>query len=262
MIFFAVLALNLGVGYWLIFVQRFMPGDAQARVANAFYVLFSRDPHLAAIGFVWPPLPSFMELPIVAFKPLWPALVTMGFAGAIMTAICGARAAAILNAIFRHYQLRAPLRWLFVLAYVLNPMILVYSANGMSEAMFIFFLLLATYLFLRWSETKRTSFLVGLSFVVGAGLFVRYELWLFAFLIGLGIVALAVRRLAHYRQSETRVLLYLLPVAYGALLWFGLNLVIKRDALFFMRGNSTPVAPRAGLICAARELARGSPRRG
>lgn len=245
-IFFLALAINVAVGYYLVFYDHFLPGDAQSRVADAFFVLFSRDPHLAAIGFVWPPLPSFMELPIVAFKSIWPELASGSFAGSIQTAICGAGTAAVINAFFRNYGFRPPLRWLFVAAYVLNPMILFYNANGMSEAMFIFCLVTSSYLFLRWSETKRTSFLVGLGFVTALGIFVRYEMWLFAALMGIGVVAFAFRRLRNYREMETRIVLYALPIAYAAGIWLMLNLVIKRDPLYFFHGGYTPTQQSSG----------------
>jgi hypothetical protein len=239
-IFFVALAINVVVGYYLVFYDHFLPGDAQSRVADAFFVLFSRDPHLAAIGFIWPPLPSFMELPIVAFKAIWPQLVVSSFAGSIQTAICGAGTAAVINAFFRNYGFRPPLRWLFVAAYVLNPMVLMYNSNGMSEAMFIFCLVTSTYLFLRWTETRRTSFLVGLAFVTALGIFVRYEMWLFALLMGFGVLAMVLRRLQNYRETETRTILYAMPVVYAAVLWLMLNLVIKRDALYFFHGGYTP----------------------
>ena len=61
--------------------------DAMSRVGNACYVLFSRDPHLPAIGFVWNPLPSLVLLPILPLKSVAPWLVTHGFAGAIQSAL-------------------------------------------------------------------------------------------------------------------------------------------------------------------------------
>ena len=52
----APLLLSLVLWRWLLLLpgagQAFQ-GDAYSRVGNAYYVLFSRDPHLAAIGFVW-----------------------------------------------------------------------------------------------------------------------------------------------------------------------------------------------------------------
>jgi hypothetical protein len=54
--------------------------DAMSRVGNAYYVLFSRDPHLPAIGFVWNPLPSLVLLPLLPFRFLAPWLVSNGIA--------------------------------------------------------------------------------------------------------------------------------------------------------------------------------------
>src|SRR5690606_5766592 len=68
----------------------YMHSDAVSRVANAFYVLYSRDPHLGAIGFVWNPLPSLLELlPLLAY-PIIPAIATAGLAANLLTALFAA----------------------------------------------------------------------------------------------------------------------------------------------------------------------------
>ena len=61
-LFVAATAVYLLAGWSLIHFNIIF-GDALSRVANAYYVLFSRDPHLPAMGFVWNPLPSFSVLP-------------------------------------------------------------------------------------------------------------------------------------------------------------------------------------------------------
>ncbi|WP_415635168.1 hypothetical protein, partial [Propionibacterium acidifaciens] len=61
----------LAVALWLSAHDLVFP-DAMSRVANGYYVLFSRDPHLAAIGFVWNPLPSLAAIPLLLATPLWP----------------------------------------------------------------------------------------------------------------------------------------------------------------------------------------------
>lgn len=40
--------------------------DAVARMANGFYVLYSRDPHLATVGFVCEPSQSLSATPVSA----------------------------------------------------------------------------------------------------------------------------------------------------------------------------------------------------
>ena len=49
-------------------------GDAVSRMANGFYMLHSRDPHLAAVGFVWNPLSSVADLPLLLFNSWFPVL--------------------------------------------------------------------------------------------------------------------------------------------------------------------------------------------
>src|SRR5271156_3070936 len=49
----AVLVVYSVVAYALDFRSHVYPPDAVSRMANGFYVLYSRHPHLAAIGFVW-----------------------------------------------------------------------------------------------------------------------------------------------------------------------------------------------------------------
>ena len=51
--YFISLAVYLMVGYWLQVQHGFILGDALSRVSAAQSVLFSRDPHLAAIGFIF-----------------------------------------------------------------------------------------------------------------------------------------------------------------------------------------------------------------
>src|SRR5688500_12454061 len=77
----------LGLAAYTVFGLGIIVGDAWSRVGNAFYVLFSRDPHLAAIGFVWNPLPSLLMLPMLPLKAIWPELVTHGFAANLLSAI-------------------------------------------------------------------------------------------------------------------------------------------------------------------------------
>ena len=71
----------------LVYVSQAIVGDAWSRVGNAYYMLFSRDPHLAAIGFVWNPLPSLAVLPLLPFSLIWPDLVGAGLAGNIVSAL-------------------------------------------------------------------------------------------------------------------------------------------------------------------------------
>lgn len=150
-------------------------GDAWSRVANAYYVLYSRDPHLAAIGFVWNPLPSIAVLPLLPIKELWPDMVATGFAGSIVSALCMAGAVWEIHGIATDWGVKRSARLLVVLLFAFNPMILYYGANGMSEAMFIVTLVVPVRYLARWARTGETVALVVASLGMAIAYLTRYE---------------------------------------------------------------------------------------
>lgn len=173
--FLAPLVVYLAGGAWLAFATDAMMSDAISRLANASYVVFSRDPHLAAVGFVWSPLPSLAEVPLLPLKLLWPELVTSGYVACVQSAVFMAGAA---------YQLRRYLGELAVphrlavaatLLFACNPLIAYYGMNGMSEASFVFFLVAASRYLSRWLATARPGCLARCGTALGLAYLCRYE---------------------------------------------------------------------------------------
>lgn len=150
-------------------------GDAVSRTANAAYVLFSRNPHLGAVGFVWNPLPSLAQLPILALKGLWPALQTTALAGVVMSACFMAGAVVQLRNLLRDHG--TP-RWWTVLVtatFAVYPLVLLYGADGLSEAPYLFFTLWATGRLTRWLHTDDVRDLVVAGVALGLDFMARYE---------------------------------------------------------------------------------------
>jgi hypothetical protein len=112
-LFSATFAGYLIVGALIVFGTGSVPIDTWARVGNAFYALYSRDPHLGAIGFVLPPVPTLAILPILPFKALWPALVTSAFAAPITSAAFMAGSVVLVRRILR--DLAVPTRLIRIL---------------------------------------------------------------------------------------------------------------------------------------------------
>ena len=150
-------------------------GDAWSRVANAYYVLYSRDPHLAAIGFVWNPLPSFSVIPLLPLKFIWPDIVATGFAASIVSALCMAATVWQIHGIALDWHVRRSARLLVTLLFAFNPMIVYYGANGMSEAMFILTLVIAVRYLARWATNGQTVPLVVAAIALAAAYLTRYE---------------------------------------------------------------------------------------
>lgn len=168
-------ALYLGIGAYLALGLNAYHGDAYSRVANASYVLFSRDPHLAAMGFVWMPLPSLFELALLPATLVFPALAEQGFAAVIMSATFMALAVAMVDRILVDFGVRNAARACLVAAFAFHPMILYYGAIGTSEAPTLFFALLAVRHLARYCVAPSTASLVMLGVALAGGYLTRYE---------------------------------------------------------------------------------------
>jgi len=165
----------LVLAFLLVYVSQAIVGDAWSRVGNAYYMLFSRDPHLAAIGFVWNPLPSLAVLPLLPFSLLWPDLVGAGLAGNIVSALFMAGAVVQVAGTLRDLGIGRLLRLILVGAFALHPMVVYYGANGMSEAPFLFFLVVIVRYLARWLVQRTTQPLVIAGLGLAGAYLTRYE---------------------------------------------------------------------------------------
>ena len=138
------------VGYWLQVRNGFILGDALSRTASAQSVLFSRQPHLAAIGFIFTPLTAMAQLPLVALSPWWSDLTSHAFAGSVVSAVFMAGAAVQLMSMGTDRGLSREYVLLVTVLFAANPMIVFYGSNGMSEAPFVFFIVWAVRRLTRW----------------------------------------------------------------------------------------------------------------
>jgi hypothetical protein len=149
-VFVLSLLIYLVVSVLLAFKYESFLGDAFSRMANGSYVLYSRDPHLGAIGFVWEPLTSMVDMFFLLGNAVWPALSHNDMAGSLTSAISMAGAAYQLHAALREWGLTRTSRLVLTAFFVINPMILLYAGNGMSEGLYLFTLMAATRYLLRW----------------------------------------------------------------------------------------------------------------
>lgn len=184
------LAGYLALGAYLTLTLHAMHGDAYSRVTNAYYVLFSRDPHLGAIGFVWTPLPSLIELLLVPFKLVWPPMVELGFAAVIMSAPFMAGAVYQLDRTLHEFSVPLLARLVLVASFAVHPMIVYYGAAGTAEAPLIFFLVLSVRYLARWLRDPVAGSLVMAGLGLAGAYLTRYEALLSAVGVA-GVVLLA-----------------------------------------------------------------------
>jgi len=200
-IFLACVSAYLAAAAFLVFRGNVILGDALARVENVDRVLYSRDPHLAAIGFNFPPLPQLFYLPFIPLKAIWPALVTYGFIGNIFSAFFMAAAVYQLCGFLSDIGVRRGPRLALTATFALHPMILYSGANGMTEAPSLLFLLIAARQLARWLRWGSVSAQVYTGVALSFAFLTRYE----AVWAGVGAMALAALVTARRRQAGGRI---------------------------------------------------------
>lgn len=174
--FAAAFTAYAAVGYWLQVQHGFIIGDALARVAAAQSVLFSRSPHLAAIGFIFTPLTAMVQIPLVALSPLWPPMAERAFSGTLMSAAFMAGAVYQMMHMGMDRGLPRAFTLTIVALFALNPMIVFYGSNGMSEAPFVFFVIWAARRLTMWMVDNDVHHLVAAGGIaMGLAYLTRYD---------------------------------------------------------------------------------------
>ncbi|ORB28704.1 ABC transporter [Mycolicibacterium parafortuitum] len=175
-VFVVAFAGYTAAGYWLQVRQGFLLGDALSRTAAAQGVLFSREPHLAAIGFIFTPLTAMVQLPLVALASWWPDITARAFAGTVMSAAFMAGASVQILSMGNDRGLPRRYTLLITALFACHPMIVFYGSNGMSEAPFVFFLIWAVRRLTMWMVDDDVHHLIAAGAVaMGLAYLTRYD---------------------------------------------------------------------------------------
>ncbi|WP_336076732.1 glycosyltransferase family 39 protein [Paenibacillus sp. 203] len=258
-LFVFILTLELSAGIYFSYVLGYMHTDALSRVANAFYVLYSRDPHLGAIGFIWNPLPSLLEMVILLLYPIFPAIATYGLAAVILSATFAALTAMLLYRAGVRTGLSSGMSIMLALLYALNPFILLFGANGLSDSLYIYFIMMTVIEFALWLKDRMTASLIVSGLALAMAFWTRYEAVPLGVAMAGGVVLailflhrnmgrreLALREKLH--KVEATWLLLLLPVVFSGLLWIFFNYLIMGNAFYFLNSEYSNTAQSAELL--------------
>jgi hypothetical protein len=254
-LFVVAFAYFTAIAWLLAFHYGSLMGDAESRVADGWYVFFTRDPHLAAIGFVWNPLPSVLVMPFFAFKGVWPALTHRAFAGDLASAVFMALCAVELRRILRELNVSRFVTWAMIIIFLANPVIAFYGANGMTEAFYLYFLLVATRFLMRWLRSGGIVNLVVVGVALGLDYLVRYEALAAAGAVGLLVAVVSYRRASGARRARlertgTDLVVYGLPPAAAFIGWAIVSYVITGhlfEQFSSIYGNSAQIASQGGI---------------
>ncbi|WP_316511495.1 ABC transporter [[Mycobacterium] wendilense] len=242
----------VAVGYWLQVRHGFIYGDTLARVTAAQSVLFSRDPHLAAIGFIFTPLTALAQLPMQALSPLWPVIGERAFSGTLMSSVFMAGAVVQILGIGLDRGLPRGYALAITAIFALNPMIVLYGANGMSEAPFIFFMTWAVRRLIRWMVDDDVHHLiVAGGIAMGLAYLTRYDAVACIAAAGL-LVGVATYRRARTPPRLRRALLDVVmasgPGTVAFVGWVGVSWLITGEgfAQFTSQYGNTAILAQSG----------------
>jgi hypothetical protein len=247
-IFALSLLINLAAAYFLCFVWHIGNGDALSRTANAYYVLYSREPHLAAVGFVWPPLPSILQLPLL---PLMKAFGQVAFTGSILSSLFGAASLALMNRLLADFKFPPMMRWILVGLLQFHPNTLYLFGAGMAEPVFLFFVIITLIGMNLMPESMRSWVMVGISLALA--FLVRYESIPVLAAVVVAVIAQMWKTAPGWiTKTEGWLLAILTPPIYAILLWIFFNWTLLGDPLYFYRSfyslaNASDIARSIGL---------------
>ena len=223
-VFLIALTCYLVVSVLLDLKYKSFEGDAVSRMANGYYILYSRDPHLAAIGFVWEPLTSLADMVFLLGNHLWPALAHNDMAGSLTSAFSMAGAVyQVLLTLKESGVARLP-RLVLTAFFALDPMILLYSGNGMSEGLYLFTLLAATRYLVRWMHTGQLRSLAYAATALGFSYLTRNEAAASVMAGGLAVLFVSYRRapgdrLARRAAAMADATIFAVPGVIAAVGW-------------------------------------------
>lgn len=229
-----VFALACLAGMYINFVLDFVFIDAFKRSFMAYLVYFGNEPKLSAIGFVWPPIPTLLQLPLVAIEPL----NRTGIAGNILSAIFLGISAVYLNSLGKLFNVKKLFRYAFTLLFVANPLIFFYGANGMSELIAISFIIMTIYYFLRHIVKNSLPSLLIASLTLSCLIMTRWEMGLLLFVV-LSLIAFIpfVKKNYSFNKAESSAVMFILPVMFIVFIWLFASWLIVGSPTYFLNSS-------------------------
>ena len=243
-LFLLVFATAFAFGVWMA-ARGYRWPDSMSRASSALAVVHSADPKLANIGFVWPPLPTLLDIVGALFYPIWPAIVASGVSAVLTTALCAGATAALLLMTARRLGLSDRLGWTFALLVAANPMLFLYASNGMAEGVALPFLTGAVcFLTLFWHTGERL-WIAACGTAVAFGVLTLYQGVAYGAAVSAALVAgilwssesRATTPQGRARAIEGLGLMLIVAPVFVGLLWIGANAVIMGNPLEFVSGD-------------------------
>lgn len=251
------LCLTLLSGYYFIhYLQNGLGlnyNDARSHLDIGRRVVEGLKPGLAQLGSVWLPLNHVLMIPLIWNDWAWHS----GFAGAFWNMLSFVGTGLLVYKILEKLNVGYLGRIFGVLVASANLNILYLQSTAMTEPLLLFTMTAGCYYLINWAKSDEIVNLVKASFWVMLSTLVRYDGW-FLLLFSAGIVGLITLFKKGYKVTEGISVLFLTMGAFGIVLWFGWNLIIFKDPLYFALGPFSAHAQQQVMLAAGNLPTKGN----
>lgn len=226
-------------GYYIRFYRGYLPGDAISRLVSAWLVSQGTVVKFSSIGFVWPPIPTLLLIPWA----LTPSLFQNWMAVVVVSALSMAVACIMVGQIASICRISTWWRRVFVFLFAVNPLVIIFAINGMSEAILMAATLIACFWLIRFWQTSRNSHLIFSAAFFGLLPLIRYEFALISAWSGLVILLLLWEKRHQFTREKFGQFLEGVLLAYSSLaiypffLWVIANWFIMGSPFYFLVNN-------------------------
>ncbi len=188
-------------------------------------------PGIAQLGSVWLPLPHILMIPTVWNDFMWHS----GLSGALTSMISFVATGILIYLFLKNLGVGIIGRLMGVFIFVANLNILYLQSTAMTELLLLATMTAGAYELLLWFKKDNILNLVKSAFFVMLSTLVRYDGWFLAIFATILISAEVFRRKG-YKVTEGVIVFFFTLAGLGIALWFLWNLLIFKDALYFMFG--------------------------
>ena len=257
---FAIIAICLSaisIFYFIHYLQNGLGlnyNDARSHLDIGRRVVEGLKPGLAQLGSVWLPLNHVLMIPLVWNDWAWHS----GFAGAFWNMLSFVGTGLLVYKILERLKVGYLGRIFGVIVVSANINILYLQATAMTEPLLLFTMTAGCYYLIKWSQNDNILELIKASFWIMLSTLVRYDGW-FLLAFSAAIVALITLIKRGYKTTEGISILFVTMGGLGVVLWFGWNLLIFKDPLYFALGPFSAHAQQQVMLESGNLPTKGNP---
>jgi hypothetical protein len=216
--------------------------DSMSHLNISRLVVDSIQPGFAQLGSVWLPLNHVFSLPFVWSDWAWQT----GLAGSVVSMASFIIATLAVYGIVIELTGKRLAALIGAAAAALNVNFLYLQATPLTEPLYVALFAASVYFLAKYLRSGDFQYLLPLAITCFMQVLTRYDGWFVSAAIALVVLVYELKiKGQKFAQAVGHLSLFALPVAFGCLLWFGWNLVIFGDPLYFATGPYSAHAQQA-----------------